>query len=206
MNALQGPVFLHALTTDWLGLINDDPRSDKWVTERDNDTDWQQRICCPQRESLRGERVAASQASIKFLYSASACLRCSGHHGTFSPQCVQCHQATNHSTRAQYLCFLSNCVHITHMHVHRSQQRMTDWSVDIIIKWYMFHFKIEVIEWNKHALVRRPYIVKSRIKKWTWKETLWLIAADRHKPWKCFCSQKLIKMPELSKIRRKIHK
>lgn len=43
--------------------------------------------------------MAASQASI----SARARLRCSGHCGTFSAQCVQYHQATNHPTHAQYL-------------------------------------------------------------------------------------------------------
>lgn len=120
---IMGAVSLCTLTTAWLDLINNDPWSDKWVTEWDNDTSRQQRICWPQRE--RGGRVEA-QCAAPF-----ACLRCSGQYGTFPAHCVHCHQATNHSTRAQYLCFL------TVYTLHTSTRTGADgrWqTVNVIIK------------------------------------------------------------------------
>lgn len=66
------------------------------------------------------------------LQCAGACLRCSGHNGTFSAHCVQCNQVTNHSTRAQYLCF-ELCTHYTSTHT-AAKGEMIDCLVNIAIK------------------------------------------------------------------------
>lgn len=116
----------------WFTTTN---RGDKWVTE------WGKWHRLTSEDLLtitsdRGGEGCYSYAGLhEALQSASACLRCSGHYGTSSDHCVQCHQVTNHPARAQYLCFLP--VYTLHMSMRTAADSVIDcWGNCVInISW-----------------------------------------------------------------------